>query len=120
MANESLTVVYIAGPYRADTINATLTNIARARESALSVWRAGYVALCPHLNSALMDGAVPDQTFLDGDLELLARCDAMLCLTGAEKSEGTTHETQRARELQIPIYYTLYDLTSWGKKGEKP
>ena len=48
-------ICFIAGPYRADTPEGVTENIAQARKVALDVWRAGHVALCPHLNSAHME-----------------------------------------------------------------
>jgi len=66
-------VLYICGPYR----GRRLVNIVRARSAALFVWRCGGVALCPHLNTAFFDGKMPDQVWLDGDLELLSRSDAI-------------------------------------------
>ena len=61
-------VAYISGPYRGATINETFHNIEVAREAAEVYWKNGYWVFCPHLNSALMDGIVPDETFLRADL----------------------------------------------------
>lgn len=93
-------LLYIAGPYRGDVD----ANIARARSVAIGVWRMGHVALCPHQNSAGMDGIVPDEQFLEGGLLMLARCDGMVLVPGWERSEGTLAEVAAAKEWGIPVY----------------
>ncbi len=93
-------VAYVAGPYRADTINGVLENIQRARDVALKLWQAGYTVICPHLNSALMDGACPDEAFLEGGLELVRRSDVVVLVGDWEKSEGTLAELELAIELE--------------------
>ena len=103
-------IVYIAGPYRAPTIDGIMRNIVAAREVAIQVWKAGLIPLCPHLNSACMDGVVSDQVFLDGDLAILARCDAVLCVSGYQDSDGARTEVAFANDNEIPIYDTIEEL----------
>lgn len=105
-------LVYVSGAYRAPSINGIYQNIHRARAAALKIWARGDVALCPHLNSFLMDGEFPDQVWLDGDLELVKRCDAMHMLVGWEQSEGATAEHALALELGLPITYERDELTN--------
>jgi len=100
-----LPVVYIAGPYRATTPRRVLANIWAAQEAALLVWRAGAVAICPHSNCYLFDDEAPTELWLEGDLELLRRSDAMLLVTGWEQSQGATREHELAVELGLPIFY---------------
>lgn len=71
-------VFYIAGPYRADTERDVLNNIRAAEAVAIKVWKAGHVALCPHLNSRLMGGICDDEVFLEGAIELMKRCDGVV------------------------------------------
>lgn len=73
-----LPVVYIAAPFRATSDYGRKLNRDAAEAVAFKVWEAGAVALCPHLNTANFDGALPDHVWLAGDLELLRRCDAIL------------------------------------------
>lgn len=94
-------VVFISGPYRGDVEK----NIAHARAAAIRLWKAGYIPLCPHLNSANMDGECPDQVFLDGDLELLRRCDSIYMLQGWLDSEGACDELKLAREGNMKRYF---------------
>jgi len=88
-------IVFVSGPYRGDVA----ANIAKARELAVRIWQAGDIAVCPHTNSALMDGLASDEAFLSGYLELLKRCDCIALVEGWEKSEGSRAEVALANEL---------------------
>lgn len=98
-------VVYIAAPYRADTISQIVKNIEMAKDSAIQVWVLGHVALCPHMNSALLDGVVPDNTFLEGSLELMKRSDIVYCPDHVRPSEGVKQELHVAKQLEMPVYF---------------
>lgn len=97
-------VVYIAGPFRAANQWEQEQNIRRAEGYAFEVWKAGAVALCPHMNTRYWQGALPDQVWLDGDLELLSRCDAIFLVPGWEKSQGTRAELAFAESRNIRVY----------------
>lgn len=102
---DRLPVVYIAGPYRAPTPWRILRNIQRAREVSLAIWKLGAVALCPHANTALFDGEADDSVWLQGDLELLRRCDAVVTLREFALSFGAKAERDFAIALGLPIFY---------------
>lgn len=110
-------IVYIAGPYRAvggaGDQNGVHENIERARAAAVAVWQMGATALCPHLNSANMDGACADWRFLDGGLELLAKCDAVYCFDDKKWSKGTQREIREAVKLHIPVFFDLTQLKAF-------
>jgi len=104
-------VVYIAGPFRAKRHPGSqweqTCNIREAEALALRVWAHGHVALCPHLNTANFQGALPDGVWLSGDLILLRRCDCVLVLPGWVESSGAQEEVAFARESGIPVFRTL-------------
>jgi nucleoside 2-deoxyribosyltransferase len=109
-------LVYVAGPYRGKSrfrlirFFQVLRNIWRARRVAAELWGMGFVAVCPHLNTLLMDGIGPPEMFIEGDLEILAKCDAIFVLPDYWSSEGTKGEIEFAGERGIPVYYTVGDL----------
>lgn len=109
-------VIYIAGPYRASTSYQVTSNIENARRIAGLVWARGFAALCPHMNSAHMDGAAPDLEFLEGTLELMRRCDGVMMIPGWESSEGARAERAEAERLAIPVFVDIRDLAAhrWG------
>lgn len=98
-------VVYISGSYRNETINGVLTNILKARAVALKYWKRGYAVICPHLNTALMDGEMPDDTWIDGDVEILKRCDIIVMMKGWEQSAGANIELEEAMKLGIGVIF---------------
>lgn len=90
-----MNIAYISGPYRAETMNQVYNNIQIAREYAIKYWKLGYMVFCPHMNTALMDGAVEGEPWLKGDLEFIRRLkstDIMVMLPGWRNSEGAKTE----------------------------
>lgn len=98
-------VIYIAGPFRAANQWEQEQNIRRAEELALEVWRFGAVALCPHLNTRYFSGALSDEVWLAGDLELLRRCDAVMLVPGWTGSAGARHEVWFAQDCGIRVFH---------------
>lgn len=111
----SLKVVYIAGAFRAETPWLIEQNVRKAEEYSLHVWQSGGVALCPHTMTRFFQSSAPDCTWVDGTLELLKRCDAMLVVPGYEKSVGTLGEIEQAKKMEIPIFLTLESCRFWLK-----
>ena len=112
-------IVFVAGPYRAATPRGIVENIRRAESVALAIWRRGHVAICPHLNSALFDGELPDSAWLAGYLAVLGRCDAVVLVDGWRSSAGTAAEVQAASGSGIPIYHSATDLPAAGSREER-
>lgn len=106
-------VVYIAGPFRAPNAWEIEQNIRRAEEWALAVWRLGAAALCPHCNTRFFQGAAPDEVWLDGDLALLSKCDAVFMIPGWQRSTGARSELEYARTLGIKSFETFGALRDW-------
>jgi len=101
-------LVYLAGPYRSNRgEHGVFANILKAREAAIELWRLGYAVLCPHLNTFLMGGALneTEDIWLEGDLEMLQRCDVLVVLPGWEQSQGSQAEIEQARKAGLEIYY---------------
>jgi nucleoside 2-deoxyribosyltransferase len=98
-------IIYIAGPYRAETKLGIIRNILRARKVAKKYWAQWYTVICPHMNSALMDKCAPDEIFLRGGIELLKHADKIVVLPGWKTSEGTCAEIEFAKAKGIPIIY---------------
>jgi hypothetical protein len=86
------------------------SNIRRAEGLALEAWRLGYAVICPHANTRFFQGAAPDKIWLEGDLEILRRCDGILMTSDWERSQGARAEEDAARYASIPVFYSLADL----------
>lgn len=112
-------LVYVAGPYRGKSrfrlirFFQVLRNIWRARRVAQELWRHGFTAVCPHLNTFLMDRLGPPEMFIERDLEILAKCDAVVVLPRYHESTGTLGEIRFAQEHRIPVFYSVADCVGW-------
>lgn len=117
-------VVYVAGPFRAGVAGAEprvqdswgiQNNVMAAMALALEVWKLGAVAICPHANTMFFQNAsgADDRVWLEGDLELVRRSDAMLMTPDWERSSGARAEKTFAEDLGIPTFRTLDALKSW-------
>lgn len=98
-------LVYIAGPYRSDTVNGIVQNIRNAEKVAVKYWKLGYAVICPHKNTALFDGICSDEIWIDGDIEILKRCDIIVMMKDWEKSIGAISEHEFAVKNNIEIVY---------------
>ena len=100
-------LIYIAGPYRGNVRE----NIAAARKAAIAVWEAGHTAICPHLNTANFeeDCKCENDRYLQGDLDILLRCDYAVFIPGWEESEGAKAEQKFCEAHKIPMLL----LSSW-------
>jgi len=96
-------ILYLAGPYSGD-IDA---NIQAARKIAIELWEAGYTVFCPHLNTAHfeIDCKCTYLEYLNGDMEILRRCDALVLMPTWESSKGAQTEKMLAEIHGISIYY---------------
>jgi len=110
-------VVYVAGPFRGPDSWAIENNIRRAETLALEVWRSGAAAVCPHTNTRFYQGAAPDKVWLEGDLAILSRCDAILMTPDWERSSGARAERDYAVELGIKVFDNIEGLRAWIHKG---
>jgi hypothetical protein len=106
-------LVYVAGAFRAASAWLVEQNIRKAEALALEVWKLGAAVVCPHTNTRFFDGALPDATFLAGDLEILSRCDAVLMVEGWEQSRGAVAESVFATDKGIRVFTDIAALAQW-------
>lgn len=108
-------LMYVAGPYSADTAEGVLKNIEAARQGALELWQEGHAVICPHLNTQHMETDLSYEQVLAGDMVMIARCDALYMLRDWERSPGAQREFNYAKDRGIPIY-----LQEWGAPTVHP
>ena len=114
-------LVYVAGPFRPKVEHDCYEmeeNIRRAEGLALKVWLEDAAAICPHANTRFFQGAAnaSDAVWLDGDLEMLYRCDAILMTPDWETSSGAREEKAEAERWDIPVFYSIDQLREWIEK----
>lgn len=102
-------LLYIAGPYDHpdDPIHGVQENITNASRIALEYWRKGWAVICPHMNTAGFHHAkdVPRETWIQGDLLILSKCDAILMIPGWTGSPGAKAELDYATEHGIEVLF---------------
>ena len=97
-------LVYIAGPYRSATPWGVRCNIREAEDLAAKVHAAGMFAVCPHANSAHMEGVADDEHFLAGTMALMRACHAVILTHNWRASSGALAEVAEATRLGIPVF----------------
>jgi hypothetical protein len=98
--------VYVAGPY---TKGDVAVNVATAIEMADVLFSHGYAPFLPHLTHfwhLCQPRPYPDWIKLD--LVWLEQCDALLRFPG--ESRGADTEVQHARELGMPVFFSIEEL----------
>lgn len=111
-------IVYVAGPIRPKGSQTLQGNLEQAKEIALELWLAGFAVICPHANTdlpiELAEKEMNTARWIEGDLEILRKCDAVVVCPGWETSAGTLEEIGFAKGAGIPVYY--YPFTPAKKK----
>jgi len=106
-----LKLFYVAGKLTAPTPYKYMKNIEHAKDVSLKLRKKGYAVICPHQNSAHQCGALrkdAEQDFeawIERDIEILKRCDAIYMLRGWRNSRGAKIEHAKAKEFEKEIYY---------------
>ena len=106
-------LVYVAGPFRAETPWAVEQNVRRAEAIGYDVYKCGAMPIIPHANTRFSHGLGPDEFWLNGTRELAGRCDALILVPGWEGSSGTRGEVKHMLELMRPVFHTIAELASW-------
>ena len=104
-------VIYVAGPYSADTRTDIADNIKRAEDAGAELMERGWMAHIPHKNTAFM-GMHPVLTdrswesWLVRDFAVLVKCDALFLLKDWLASKGACAEWGFVHGMgSMPIYY---------------
>lgn len=102
-------IIYLATPIRPKGNQTLDGNVAKAKQIALELWKKGYTVICPAANSdlpiSLAEKELEARRWLDGDIEILARCDAVVVAPGWERSDGVKGEITCAGMYGIPVHF---------------
>lgn len=97
-------LVYVAGAYSGSVTE----NIARAERVSIDLIRNGWHVITPHKNTSgyekYENHNITKDTWLEMDINILARCDLMYVLDNWETSDGTKAEMVFASKHLIPIF----------------
>jgi len=99
-------IVYISAPY---TKGDVAQNVKRVLDAADKLLEMGYIPFVPHLTHFWhIVSPKPWEVWLEIDSRFLPFCHKLLRLDG--DSEGADREVIQARDLGIPIYYSLEEV----------
>jgi hypothetical protein len=99
-------IIYISAPF---SLGDQMLNVRKACEAGDKLLEMGHIPVVPHL-SALWHCISPKSwdEWLIIDRALIPRMDALLRLPGISK--GADKEVELARELDIPVYYSIESI----------
>lgn len=112
--SKPLPLIYIAGPFRGPTPYDVRRNVEAARDVGLYVARCGGYPVIPHTMTADFDKQLDDQFWLDGTMEMLRRCDAVMMMTTWKQSTGAKAEREEAERLGILVFYMEDEDATFG------
>ena len=100
-------LIYVSGPYTGKDYEEIEYNIANAEDASVELFKLGWNVFTPHKNTAHYEIYEEfDYSFwLTNTLDMLTRCDAIFMLDGWRRSRGAKEELERAKELNMPIFY---------------
>ncbi len=101
---KKITLVYVIGAYSGNIKE----NIAKAEAVSIALICAGYHVITPHKNTAGYEwyenvhDELSYKTWIEMDLNILSRCDAIFIMDNAKDSHGSQIEIKFARSRNIP------------------
>lgn len=113
--------VYVAGSYSADNVITVLNNIHKGTKVSVELLKKGYIPFCPWLDYQFQfyDMTLTVEDYYRYSIGWLEVSDVLLVLPNAENSRGTQNEIKRAKELNIPIVYSIKQLQQLPSGGSK-
>lgn len=106
-------VIFVSGPFRAETAWEIEQNVRRVEVVTLEISRMGAIALAPHLLTRYFQDELPDEFWMTGAIELLKRSDAIFMVPGWESSIGSLAERQIALDRGMPVFENFKRLEEW-------
>jgi len=104
-------LIYISGPYNADSEEKIEKNVRKAEDLALElIKRTSHYPICPHTMTKGWEKKISLDDIMRSDFEAVKKCDALLMLEGWEKSRGAKLEKKYAGILDKPIYYSIDEI----------
>lgn len=107
--------IYIAGPLNSS--NLVSTNIHQTIKIADVLRADGFMPFVPHLDWLweLVSQHRNEEFYMEWDFAWLTKCDAVFRMEGASK--GADREVAYAQELNIPVFYDMFELHNWAKQN---
>jgi hypothetical protein len=108
-------LIYVAGPLNGDATQ-YITHLKKMIMMGERIKKELEVSVCIPGNdflSGLVNGEMDIFHFLQGSMDLLTHCDAMMLCEGWKESKGCLNEIMEANKRNIPVFDNIGDLESW-------
>ncbi len=114
-------LVYIAGKLKAPTPSEYLKNVNAMITRAEVVRSCGFNIFtpCNDMLNGILCGRLEPEDYIENDLAILERCDAVMLCEGYETSHGVSLEIDKANERGIPVFETTNELVWWAQDESK-
>lgn len=112
---EAIIKIYVAHSYgrrRGESLETLQRNVNESIRFGLALIKLGHNPFIPnlyHYVHLMADGSITEDTFIDLMTEWVKQCDAIL--VASELTHGVRIEIGVAKEMGIPIYYSLEELS---------
>lgn len=110
--------IYVAGKYSDDNVLGILGNISRGIQLCKDLFLMGHAPFCPWLDHQYVlqmtdneRAALTVKQFHDYSMAWLEVSDCVLVIPeGIENSKGVQAEIARAKEIGLPVYYSVEEM----------
>jgi hypothetical protein len=112
--------VYVAGKFNDTNVLSVAQNVRMGHKAAIHLLRLGFAVFDPWLDlhwALIAD--LPIETFKANSMAWLEGSHAILMLPSSLRSGGAMAEMERAKELNIPVFWSVTDLLKWRGTDEK-
>ncbi len=108
-------LAYVAGKFSGPTREAVEANIRAAEAVGIELARAGFVPVVPHANTSApaYEEMQPYPFWIAATLELMRRCDIVVCVDNWQDSSGAKGEVAEQRRLGKPVFLSVEDAVRW-------
>lgn len=110
-------IVYVAGPIRPKGTQTLQGNLERAKGIALELWLGGFAVICPHANTdlpiELAAKEMDEAKWIEGDLELLRKCDAVVGDEQRDADRDRVCEGRRDPGVLLSVHAGEEEEVSW-------
>lgn len=108
-------LIFIAGPFSADTKEKVEQNILTTEQLGFKVAELGMAPIVPNSMGRSWRGIPSYETWINTTKFILSQCSVVLIAPNWENSNGTKKEIEYAEQLNIPVFYSIAELENYIK-----
>jgi len=111
--------IYVAGKLNDNAVN-YIKNLHKMTEWTIKLQHLGFAVFNPGLDflAGFLNGNFNYYDYADNNMEWLKVADAIFVIPYNGESKGTNVEIKEAKNLDIPVFYTLENILKWKDENE--